>query len=452
MGLRNCIIDCENDGRGFYFQSGEDQNSILSGFTIANGDAPFGAGIACTDSSSPTIKNCNIQKNVAGTGSLGGGGIACYQNSSPIISDCIIKNNSTNNYYGGGGISIWYSSPQIIRCEIAGNIGSCEGGGIFVYELSSNPKIYKCVIKGNISDDGGGIYTKDSTIFLESCIISENIANNHGGGIYLEELSSSSSRILNCLFFGNKSNQGAAIDCGSSSPTIINCTISNNIALYHGGAINAYYGAKISNSILWGNSPEEIYGDYDSTVSYSDINGGYIGNGNLNSDPQFISETDYHLAASSPCIDTGTSNGAPNIDIDGNPRPQGNGFDMGAYESDQTGGTRPSADAGPKQSVFDSITLDGSGSTDPDGTISSYLWSLKYQGNSSYDRTATGVNPTVSNLQPGFYDVTLKVTDNQGLTGTDTMIFSAMGINCDFNGDGDVDGSDLQVFSTNYGK
>jgi hypothetical protein len=125
---------------------------------------------------------------------------------------------------------------------------------------------------------------------------------------------------------------------------------------------------------------------------------------------------------------------------------------MGAYESDQSGGGRPIANAGSDQRVFDSITLDGSGSTDTDGTIASYVWNLKYQGNSSYDRTATGVNPTIPTLQPGFYDVTLTVTDNQGLTDTDTIVFSAIGIKGDFNGDGDVDGSDLQIFSTNYGK
>jgi hypothetical protein len=48
---------------------------------------------------------------------------------------------------------------------------------------------------------------------------------------------------------------------------------------------------------------------------------------------------DYHLSSSSTCIDTGTANGAPAIDHEGAARPQGKGYDIGAYEyidSDQT--------------------------------------------------------------------------------------------------------------------
>ena len=41
---------------------------------------------------------------------------------------------------------------------------------------------------------------------------------------------------------------------------------------------------------------------------------------------------DYHLAAGSPCINAGTSQGAPTTDYDGVPRPQGAGFDIGPYE------------------------------------------------------------------------------------------------------------------------
>ncbi|MEO0230835.1 MAG: choice-of-anchor Q domain-containing protein [candidate division WOR-3 bacterium] len=43
-------------------------------------------------------------------------------------------------------------------------------------------------------------------------------------------------------------------------------------------------------------------------------------------------EGDYHLRDGSPAIDRGTPNGAPNIDLDGNPRPLGSGYDIGCYE------------------------------------------------------------------------------------------------------------------------
>ena len=60
------IIDCNHLGRGFFFHSGEDGNSILSGFTIMNGQAAIGGGIYCENQSGPTIANCVIKWNRAG--------------------------------------------------------------------------------------------------------------------------------------------------------------------------------------------------------------------------------------------------------------------------------------------------------------------------------------------------------------------------------------------------
>jgi hypothetical protein len=80
----------------------------------------------------------------------------------------------------------------------------------------------------------------------------------------------------------------------------------------------------------------------------------------------------------------------------------------------------PTADAGPDQRVTDSdrdgsepVTLDGSGSTDPDGSVVSYTWSTGTQ-------TATGVSPTIT-LTVGTHLIDLTVTDDDGLTDTDTV-------------------------------
>jgi hypothetical protein len=45
---------------------------------------------------------------------------------------------------------------------------------------------------------------------------------------------------------------------------------------------------------------------------------------------------DYHLSATSPAIDAGTSLGAPGMDLEGNGRPFGADYDIGAYEFGST--------------------------------------------------------------------------------------------------------------------
>ena len=82
----------------------------------------------------------------------------------------------------------------------------------------------------------------------------------------------------------------------------------------------------VTNCILWGDIPEEIYNSSSTPdVTYSDIQGNlYPGTGNINVDPIFVDAAsgDLHLGPGSPCIDTGT-NDAPDLppyDFEGNTR------------------------------------------------------------------------------------------------------------------------------------
>ncbi len=84
-GPANCIIDCEGNGRGFTFNSGEGADSVVDGFTIRNGDVVSGGGIYFIGKSNPTITNCIISGN---TGKYGGG-IHCWD-SDPNITNCTI--------------------------------------------------------------------------------------------------------------------------------------------------------------------------------------------------------------------------------------------------------------------------------------------------------------------------------------------------------------------------
>lgn len=105
-----CVIDCEYEGRGFYFYSGETAASIVQGLTIRNGTADCGGGVRC-DNSSPTLINCTVVANAANEG----GGLWCY-GGSPTLTDCWITDNMA--FGDAGGVSCRGSSPMLTNCVI----------------------------------------------------------------------------------------------------------------------------------------------------------------------------------------------------------------------------------------------------------------------------------------------------------------------------------------------
>ncbi len=84
--------------------------------------------------------------------------------------------------------------------------------------------------------------------------------------------------------------------------------------------------------------------------------------------------------------------------------------------------TPPIADAGSDQTVMDTddngseqVTLDGSGSSDSDGTIVSWVWT------DNLGDTIPDGEVILASLSVGTHIITLTVTDNDGLTDTDTV-------------------------------
>jgi parallel beta-helix repeat protein len=333
-GPDNCVIDCEGEGRGFYFHSAEREASVLSGFTIQNGyvgwDDPaggYGSGICCQESS-PTISDCTIRRNT--THGVGGG--ICCEFSSATIDNCTITQNIAEES-SGGGVYVDRGNAAISNCTVTDNTAMYEGGGIHC--ASSDPVIGNCAISGNTAYTGAALFCE----------------------------ANSGPAVSNCTITGNTAHRGGAVYCVASSVAIANCTIVGNAATYQGGGIYCYRSATltIANCVLWGDSaaqgPEIALRstDYPSTltISYSDIKGGeaaaYVedgctlnwGEGNIDADPTFAFRDDRHLMGGSPCIDAGTNHppgGLPPEDPDGNPRPlDGDGdsvatADMGVYE------------------------------------------------------------------------------------------------------------------------
>ena len=161
--------------------------------------------------------------------------------------------------------------------------------------------------------------------------------------------------MTNCIFSGNSVGSGfgggGMLNWLQSGPTVINCTFSGNTVTNDGGGMyNLCSNPTVANCILWCDSQNEIYNFASTpTVTYSNVQGGYPGTGNIDADPLFVDpdNDDYHLSPGSPCIDAGDNTAVPegiDKDLDGHDRfvdtpctdDTGNGkppiVDMGAYE------------------------------------------------------------------------------------------------------------------------
>ena len=324
------------------FVSGETRETTLAGFTIRNGLGGMGIYIF---GSSPTITQNIISDST-------GGGIAIFEADSPLITGNTIKNNIAHI---GGGILVRFSSAMVIGNVITGNQADAVGGGFNVW--FSSPTIINNTINNNKAiHHGGGLYIEHySQPIIRGNSISGNTAESLGGGIKMDM--SSSPIIDGNIITDNRALAGAglgmilhshpqitnnvfarnnvwAIFIETSHPEMTNNTIVDNIDDHgrsRGIIVLGNSNVFITNTILW---DSEIYmsDEYsDIIITYSLVKDGWPGKGNISQAPLFVSDGDYRLLPTSPGIDAGT-NVSVNMDIDGNERPQGQGFDIGAYE------------------------------------------------------------------------------------------------------------------------
>gem|GEM_PF-305830 len=340
--------DFANNGDNSYHVvtgSGTNETAVLDGFTITAGNANgqgyplyqncgggmFNYGYPDPNPNSPTLNNCTFRGNFA---ILSGGGIFNRWESSPRLTDCIFIGNSANQ--GGGMSSSHGSHSTLVNCIFIRNSATSDtslgGGGMSVYD--SGQTLINCLFLGNSASYGGGM----------------DFSDNH------------ESNMINCVFSGNSADYGGGMHSWyfCEDVHLYNCSFSKNSANYFGGAIccDEEYGTTqkmdLFNCILWGNNDSSSFGEfsqiypsvYELSISYSDIQGGWQGLGNIDVDPLFVDpngpdgiagtqDDNLRLSTDSLCIDAGGNEALPEwvtTDLDGNRRIVGGIVDMGAYE------------------------------------------------------------------------------------------------------------------------
>ncbi|MFK7960383.1 MAG: choice-of-anchor Q domain-containing protein [Phycisphaerales bacterium] len=354
------VISGENLGSNVVrMTSGEGPGSRLVGLTIAEGEA-FGVGLDNR-----------------------GGGLVINA-SDPTIDRCVFRDNEAGDF--GGAMYINDSSPTIIDTEFRSNVASASGGAIYVNiigELDLSGSVF--VANTAVGGDGGGVRSQNGTLVLNDAVFTGNQAMGRGGGFYG---ANTRMEFNACTFEANAADSGGGIYANTSvtaRSAIANSLFIRNEAPATGGgmflrvptdvtactfvgnvsgnisAVDSEANSSpsfVTGCIIWGNdAPLTVFGNGNPTTTYTLVEGGLAGAGNIDVDPQFVDATgdDFRLMVGSPAIDAGDSfallSGDPK-DFDGNIRviddPASvdtgvvvfrNTIDMGAFEFQPDGGT-----------------------------------------------------------------------------------------------------------------
>jgi predicted outer membrane repeat protein len=298
-GAESTILDGTGHTHVVQCRGGEGPDTILEGFTLTGGNAldyydSCGAGL--TTDGAPTVTRCTFIRNSARFG-----GAICGH---ARVSDCLFIENDAR--MGG---ALWRAGT-VSDSTFLGNTADMGGA------INDVEAVIRCAFIANVE-----------CIFEAGLITDCTFHENYGGAAL-----GNAEVVTNCVFIANDYALLTRIDLHS---TVTHCTFLNNaVAVTHGQ--NGV--TRMANCVIWGSTDASIEGP--AIVTFSNIEGGWEGEGNIDVDPRFA-DADGRLLPGSPCIDAGTNDppgGLPPTDIGGRPRPaDGNAdgravADMGAYE------------------------------------------------------------------------------------------------------------------------
>jgi parallel beta-helix repeat protein len=466
----NIIMNNSSDGSGGGIRGDEVSTVSLINNTINNNSSnSLGGGGYFYDSSAVTLINNNISNNISETS---GGGICVGNTSTVTLVNNNINNNSTVGANGGGVKLFGTDNVTLINNVIYYNEAKDEGGGISIiisigtFDMTNNTIINNtCGLKG-----GGGVYlwlgSTSSIANIYNNIILYNNTTGSGADLYINndgdnDIFPSIVNLFNNDF--DQSEDGIYIErTFSIDPSNLN----NANPLYVDPANDDYHLGVGSPCINVGDNAAPEIPDLDKDGNPRIMDGivdmgayEYPGAAIPIIDSFVTSPTsgEVPLTVTFACVahDFGGSIDTYTLDYGDGGSPETNTTGLFSYEYVTTGdydaictvvdndgesntsepvtitvtpyvNRPPVADCGQERAVvFDSIVLDGTGSSDPEGSPLSYEWTLLHEDGTVL--TAYGSNPVIENLPPGFMDATLEVFDNQGASGTDTMLIAAAG-------------------------
>ena len=232
--------------------------AVLDGFTIASGYGP-GAGMYNNGSTAVVIRNCTFEHNYAGW-MEGSNGAAML------------------NQEG--------ASPTVTNCAFRKNRAGDNGAAIYNHE-DSDPLLINCLFERNVGHDDGAIFNGWwCNPILVNCTFRGNKANNCAGAITYGTYTTEPCALIGCAFIGNQAGPAdAAVSFWQQGTplTLYDCTFTANLP----NAINVGSASVTAkNCIIWGN---ESAGDLaNAGITFSDVQGGIAGTGNIDADPLFM--------------------------------------------------------------------------------------------------------------------------------------------------------------------
>ena len=341
------IVDGERIRPTLYIAT--DKDVSVSGLTLTNSLAHGVNANILAEFNVFIISDCIIDSNLSyGIRIVGD---SHYHTENSYIYDCEIIHNTQRGIY-------CYKTEGIIQ----GNYIAYNNGALYM-EYFTELCIYDNVIEYNIADkahdkDGVAVYAPYDALYgNDSADIRNNIIQFNqadGDGVILGYSITNEWYVMNNYIYRNSSRGTKGTIHIEFTATISNNTIVENTSTLGAGGINDAYNpgiynniivnnsnygyigraSKVKNNNFYGNTPAEILHDgteYNNMAAFNALSGTSKEN-NISCDPGFVAPGDCHISEFSCCIDAGTSEEAPADDIDGDTRPAGTGYDIGADE------------------------------------------------------------------------------------------------------------------------